>query len=181
MTTEHVTPGDEIPDDALRETVAQVASGRVTPEQAWVNLQSRRAAKPRPDFEDQFSDLLPYLSSLNRRGSRYPYDTAGMGWRRSAVIADDLHNTGVRADIEMGVQPSPAGFQASADVMGTTDVPGWQELAEVFLFHSSYFPVLNDPDRDAELQNYRASVARGELSIADYRLEERRLLDADKQ
>jgi len=38
MTRDHVPVGDEIPDDALRDVVAQVASGRVTPKQAWVNL-----------------------------------------------------------------------------------------------------------------------------------------------
>ena len=59
-------------------------------------------------------------------------------------------------------------------------IPGWAELAEVYLFHKSYFPVLNNPDLDAELKNYRDLVSRAELSIADYRVEERRLLDADK-
>jgi hypothetical protein len=180
MPTEHVTVGDEIPDDALRDVVAQVASGRVTPEQAWVNLQSRRAAKPRPDFEDQFVDLLPYLTATSHHGSKYPYDTAGMGWRRSAVIADDLRATGVTADLEAGLTPSPAGFRATGEVMGDTYVAGWDELAEVYLFHKSYFPVLSDPDLDAELQNYRSAVARGELRIADYRVQERRLLDADR-
>jgi hypothetical protein len=180
MATDRVTLGEEIPDDALRDVVSQVASGRVTPEQAWVNLQSRRSAKPRPDFEDQFVDLLPFLSAKSHHGSRYPYDTAGMGWRRSAVIADDLRAAGVQADLEAGLTPSPAGFRASGQVMGETDVPGWDALAEVYLFHKSYFPVLTDPDLDAELQNYRASVARAEISIADYRQHERRLLDQDR-
>lgn len=180
MPTEHITLGDEIPDDALRDVVSQVGSGRVTPEQAWVNLQSRRAAKSRPDFEDQFVDLLPYLTAKSHHGSKYPYDTAGMGWRRSSVIADDMRATGVHADLDAGLTPSPAGFRATGEVMGETHIPGWEELAEVFLFHKSYFPVLTDPDLDAELQNYRSAVARGELRIADYRQQERRLLDADK-
>jgi len=184
MANTYVTEGDEIPDDALRDVVAQVASGRVTPEQAWVNLQSRRAARPRPEFEVQFADLVPYLSSEPRHGSRYPYDSAGMGWRRSAVIADDLHSAGLHADLEAGLQPSPAGFRAAGDVMGevmgTAQVPGWNELAEVFLFHSSHFPVLDDPDLQAELANYRAAVARGELRIAEYYAHERRLLKADR-
>jgi hypothetical protein len=180
MPSEHVTLGDEIPDDALRDVVAQVASGRVTPEQGWVNLQSRRSAKTRPDFEDQFVDLLPYLTAKSHHGAKFPYDTAGMGWRRSAVIADDMRATGVSADLEAGLTPSPAGFRATGEVMGETKVAGWDELAAVYLFHKSYFPVLNDPDLEAELANYRAAVARAELSIADYRVQERRLLDADK-
>jgi len=184
MASDHVTVGDEIPDDALREVVSQVASGRVTPEQAWVNLQSRRAARPRPDFETQFVDLLPFLSGAPRHGSRYPYDSAGMGWRRSAVIADDLHSAGVHADLEAGLQPSPAAFRASGEmmgqVMGAAEVPGWKELAEVYLFHGSHFPVLGDPDLQAELANYRAAVARGELRIAEYYAHERRLLKADR-
>lgn len=179
MTVEHVTLGEEIPDDALRDVVAQVASGRVTPEQAWVNLQGRRAARPRPEFEAQFEDLLPFLSREPRHGSREPYDSAGMGWRRSAVLADDLRESGLRAAREAGLAPSPAAFRASGEVVGASEVPGWRETAEVYLFHSSYFPVLTDPDLDAELTNYRAAVARGELSIADYRAQERRLLDAD--
>jgi len=180
MANESVTLGEEIPDNALRDVVSQVASGRVTPEQAWVNLQSRRAARPRPAFEDQFEDLLPNLSRESRHGSQYPYDTAGMGWRRSAVLADDLREAGLRADRDAGLTPSPAAFRASGTVIGEQPIPGWAELAEVFLFHKSYFPVLKDPDLDAELKNYAASVARGELSIAEYRVEERRLLDADK-
>jgi len=180
MASEHVTLGEEIPDDALREAVAQVASGRVTPEQAWLNLKSRRAAKPRPEFDDQFADLLPYLSRDARHGSRYPYDNAGMGWRRSDVIADDLHAAGLRADIDSGLQPTPAGFQAVGAITDARDVPGWSALAEVFLFHGSYFPVLNDPDLDAELKNYLAAVSRAEISIADYRRQERRLLELDR-
>ena len=180
MPSEHVTPGEEIPDDALRDVVAQVASGRVTPEQAWLNLQSRRAARARPDFEDQFADILQFLTLENRHGSRYPYDTAGMGWSRSGVLADDLREAGLRADREAGLAPSPAAFRASGQVIGEEALPGWKELAEVFLFHKSFFPVLKDADLDAELQNYRAAVARGELRIADYRRHERRLLDADK-
>lgn len=180
MTTETVTLGEEVPDDALRDVVAQVASGRVTPEQAWVNLQGRRAARPRPHFEDQFADLLQFLSLENRHGSRYPFDTAGMGWRRSAVLADDLREAGLSADRAAGLAPSPAAFRASGSMVGEEELPGWAELAEVYLFHKSYFPVLNNPDLDAELKNHRESVARGELSIANYRLEERRLLDADK-
>ena len=180
MTTETVTLGDEIPDDALRDVVAQVASGRVTPEQAWVNLQSRRSTRFRPDFEDQFADLLPHLTRGERHGSRYPYDNAGMGWRRSAVLANDLREAGLRADRDAGLASTPAAFRASGEVVGEEKLPGWSELAEVFLFHNSFFPVLNDADRDAELKNHRASVARGELSIADYRVQERRLLDADK-
>jgi hypothetical protein len=180
MASERVTLGEEIPDDALRDVVHQVASGRVTPEQGWLNLQGRRAAKPRPAFETQFEDLLPYLSLEERHGSRYPYDTAGMGWRRAAVVADDLREAGLRADREAGLAPSPAAFRASGNVMGEERYPGWAELAEVYLFHSSYFPVLNDPDLDTELKNFRAAVARGELRIADYRREERRLLDLDR-
>ena len=181
MASEHVTLGEEIPDDALREVVSQVASGRVTPEQGWVNLHSRRAVKPRPAFEDQFEDLLPYLSNAPRHGSKYPYDNAGMGWRRSDVIADDLHAAGLRADIESGLQPTPAGFQAVGAITDAPQVPGWTELAEVFLFHGSYFPVLNDPDLDAELKNYLAAVSRAEISIADYRRHERRLLEMDRR
>jgi len=180
MTTETVSLGEEIPDDALRDVVAQVASGRVTPEQGWVNLQVRRSARSRPDFEDQFADLLPNLAREARHGSRYPYDNAGMGWRRSGVIADDMREAGMRADRDAGLAPTPAAFRASGEVFGETSLPGWSELVEVYLFHGSYFPVLTDPDLDAELKNYRASVARGELRIADYRREERRLLDADK-
>ena len=181
MTNERVTLGDEIPDDALRDTVAQVATGRVTPEQAWLNLQSRRAAHPRPDFETQFEDLVPYLTRTTRHGSSYPYDTAGLGWRRSAVLADDFREAGLQADREAGLASSPAAFQASGDVIGEGSVPGWAELAEVFLFHKSYFPVLTDPDLEAELKNYRASVARAQMSVADYRREERRLLDEDQE
>ncbi|MGC4174707.1 hypothetical protein [Demequina sp.] len=180
MAREHVSVGEEIPDDALRDVVSQVASGRVTPEQGWVNLQSRRAAKARPDFEDQFVDLLPFLTAKSHHGAKYPYDTAGMGWRRSAVIADDMRATGVEADLGAGLTPSPAGFRATGEVMGETHVPGWDDLAEVYLFHKSFFPVLSDPDLEAELQNYRAAVARGELRIAEYRRQERRLLEADR-
>lgn len=180
MTTGSVTLGEEIPDDALREVVSQVASGRVTPEQAWLNLQSRRSAKERPDFEEQFADLLPYLSIGSHHGSRLPYDTAGMGWRRSTVLADDLREASLRADREAGVAPTPAAFQASGRVIGEAESQAWSQLAEVFLFYSSFFPELTDPDLDAELKNYRAAVARAELRIADYRRHERRLLDADK-
>lgn len=181
MTTENVTLGAELPDDALRDVVSQVASGRVTPEQGWVNLQGRRAARPRPEFEDQFADLLPYLTAEGHHGSRYPYDTGGLGWRRSAVLAEDLRESGARADREAGLAPSPAAFRASAEMVGEEALPGWTELAEVYLFHKSFFPVLTDPDLDAELANYRSAVARGELRIADYRVEERRLLDADRR
>jgi hypothetical protein len=181
MRSDRVTLGEEIPDDDLRASVAQVATGGVTPEQAWINLQSRRAARPRPDFEAQFADLVPYLSPEPRHGSRYPYDSAGMGWTRSAVLADDLHSAGLQADLAAGLQPSPAGYRASGDVLGATTVPGWKELAEVFLFHSSHFPVLDDPDKNAELTNYRSAVTRGELRLADYYAHERRLLKADKE
>lgn len=180
MTTENVTLGEEIPDDALRDTVAQVASGRVPPEQAWINLQGRRAARPRPAFDDQFADLLPYLSRDPRQESGEPYDNAGLGWRRSAVLADDFREAGLRADREAGLAASPAAFRASGLVVGEEDLPGWNELVEVYQFHKSYFPVLNDSDLDAELKNYRTAVVRGELRIADYRVHERRLLDADK-
>jgi len=172
--------GEEVPDDALREVVAQVASGRVTPEQAWLNLQSRRAARPRPAFEDQFADVLPYLSNERPHGSTYPYDSAGMGWRRSAVLADDLRNAGLRADLGAGLAPSPAAFIASGKVVGEVAVPGWRELAEVFVFHQGHFPVLNDPDLQAELMGYVRAVARAEMRVADYRQEERRLLAADR-
>ena len=180
MSTETVTLGEEVPDDALRDVISQVASGRVTPEQAWVNLQGRRSSRARPDFEEQFADLLPYLTADGYHGSRYPYDTAGLGWRRSAVLADDMRATGARADREAGLAPTPAAFRASAQVVGEEVLPGWTELAEVYLFHGSFFPVLDDPDLNAELANYRAAVVRGELRIADYRLEERRLLEADR-
>lgn len=180
MTTETVTLGEEIPDDALRDVVSQVASGRVIPEQAWINLQSRRSSRARPEFEDQFADLLPHLSRESHHGSRYPYDNGGMGWRRSAVLANDLREAGLSADREAGIAPTPAAFRASGAMFVEADLPGWSELAEVYLFHKSYFPVLNNPDLDAELNNHRAAVARGELRIADYRREERRLLDADK-
>ena len=180
MTTETVTLGEEVPDDALRDVVAQVASGRVTPEQAWINLQSRRSARARPEFDDQFADLLPNLSGEGRHGSRFPYDNGGMGWRRSAVLADDLREAGLQADRDAGLKPSPAAFRASGAVFREEELPGWAELAEVYLFHKSYFPVLNNPDLDAELKNYRDLVSRAELTIADYRVEERRLLDADK-
>ena len=50
MASEHVTLGEEVSDDALRDVVGAVTSGRVTPEQGWVNSQGRRAAKPRPRF-----------------------------------------------------------------------------------------------------------------------------------
>jgi len=64
--------------------------------------------------------------------------------------------------------------------MGETYLPGRDELAEVYLFHKSYFPVLADTDLEAELANYRSAVARAEMRIADYRVEERRLLGQDR-
>jgi len=96
-----------------------------------------------------------------------------MGRLRSAVIADDLHNAGLQADLEAGLQPSPAAFRASGEVRGVTDVPGWKEFAKVFLFNGSHFPMLDDPDLQAEFANDRASVARGELRIAEYYEHER--------
>ena len=129
------------------------------------------------DLEGQIAEWRAYM---HRHRELHHTDVEELEDHLRSRITD-LTEAGLQADRDAGLAASPAAFQASGDVIGERSVPGWAELAEVFLFHKSYFPVLTDPDLESELKNYRASVARAQMSIADYRREERRLLDEDQE